>query len=243
MKPSVQPPRTPSRLSDSVHHQLNIYALAASAAGVGILALAQPAEAKIVYTKTNTVVHEGTPLELQNNGVKDFVFQSFDNCVWGFCRDWLSFCDARANNRFEAQSGLVVALRPGVVIGPKAAFPKYQSTSTMAGLYWVSFSSGRILDSRGFWINVKNRYIGLKFRIGKDTHYGWARLNVSWDSKNGIVGTLTGYAYETVPKKPSIAGNTKDSIVTTVQPATLGHLARGASTLSAWRENESAANR
>jgi hypothetical protein len=37
-------------LSDSVHHQLNMYALAASAAGVSVLALAQPAECKIIYT-------------------------------------------------------------------------------------------------------------------------------------------------------------------------------------------------
>jgi hypothetical protein len=44
--------RAPSKLSDSVHHQLNMYALAASAAGVGILALAQTAEAKIIYTPT-----------------------------------------------------------------------------------------------------------------------------------------------------------------------------------------------
>jgi hypothetical protein len=33
-----------------MHHQLNMYALAASVAGVGVLALAQPAEAKILYT-------------------------------------------------------------------------------------------------------------------------------------------------------------------------------------------------
>ncbi len=46
MKTSSQP-RTPSRLSDSLHHRLNMYALAASAAGVGVLALAQPAEAEI----------------------------------------------------------------------------------------------------------------------------------------------------------------------------------------------------
>ncbi len=240
MKPSVQPPRTPSRLSDSVHYQLNVYALAASAAGVGMLALAQPAEAKIVYTKTNTVVHQGTPLELRNNGVTDFVFQTFDNCRSPLCGNWLSFDDARPNNRFEQRSGLVVALHQDAVIGPNAPFPKYQSSATMAGLYWTY--SGHIVDSRGNWINVSNRYIGLKFRIGSSTHYGWARLNVSWDHKNGIVGTLTGYAYETVPKKAIVAGKTKDSNAITVQPASLGHLARGASAMSAWRENESAVN-
>jgi hypothetical protein len=43
-------PRKTANFSRSIHQQLNMYALAAGAAGVGVLALAQPAEAKIVYT-------------------------------------------------------------------------------------------------------------------------------------------------------------------------------------------------
>jgi hypothetical protein len=39
--------RTPFKLRDSVHQQASMYALAATAAGVGMLALAQPAEAKM----------------------------------------------------------------------------------------------------------------------------------------------------------------------------------------------------
>ena len=89
----------------------------------------------------------------------------------------------------------------------------------------------------GSWVNVKQRYLGLKFHIGKKVHYGWARLNVS--SKVGsITATLTGYAYETIPNRPIIAGKTHGRDVITVQPASLGHLARGASELRAWREKE-----
>ena len=43
-------------LSDSVHQQLNAYALAASAAGVTLLALSQPSDAKIVYTPTHQLI-------------------------------------------------------------------------------------------------------------------------------------------------------------------------------------------
>jgi hypothetical protein len=43
-------PRKTANLSASLNHQLNGYALAASAAGVALLALAPTAEAKIVYT-------------------------------------------------------------------------------------------------------------------------------------------------------------------------------------------------
>jgi hypothetical protein len=50
VKQSVRVSRTPFNLSVSVHHRLHMYALAASAARVGMLALAQFAETKIVYT-------------------------------------------------------------------------------------------------------------------------------------------------------------------------------------------------
>jgi hypothetical protein len=46
---------------------------------------------------------------------------------------------------------------------------------------------------------------------------------------------LTGYAYETISGKGIIAGKTKGPDVTTVLPATLGHLAAGASAIPALR--------
>jgi hypothetical protein len=45
-----RPSRAPSKLSESLHQRLNMYALVAGAAGVSALALMPPAEAKIVYT-------------------------------------------------------------------------------------------------------------------------------------------------------------------------------------------------
>ena len=41
-----RPARVASQLSESLHRQLNTYALTATAAGVGALALAHPADAK-----------------------------------------------------------------------------------------------------------------------------------------------------------------------------------------------------
>ena len=52
MKQSPQP-RPVSQLSEAVNHKLTLYALAASSAGLGLLALPQPAEAMVVYTKTH----------------------------------------------------------------------------------------------------------------------------------------------------------------------------------------------
>jgi hypothetical protein len=65
-------PRKTTNLSESVHHQLSMYALAAGAAGVGILALAQPGEAKIVYTAAHTPIRAVVNLDLNHDGLPDF---------------------------------------------------------------------------------------------------------------------------------------------------------------------------
>ncbi len=72
-------PRKTTDLSKSVHQQLSMYALAAGAAGVSALALAPSADAKIIYTKTNTQILANTPynLDVNNDGTTDFVIQYF----------------------------------------------------------------------------------------------------------------------------------------------------------------------
>jgi hypothetical protein len=86
----------------------------------------------------------------------------------------------------------------------------------------------------GPWVGkgngVANRYLGLKFVIHGKVHYGWARLSVTlghhWQYDD-VSGTLTGYAYETLPNKPIITGKTKGEDVIMFQPDSLGWLARG----------------
>ena len=51
-----RPARAPSQLSESLHKRLNMYSIAATAAGAGMLAMVQPAEAKIVYTPAHRVI-------------------------------------------------------------------------------------------------------------------------------------------------------------------------------------------
>jgi len=73
----------------------------------------------------------------------------------------------------------------------------------------------------GNWVNVKNHYLGLRFRIGKAIHYGWTRLSVQ-ASGFKITATLTGYAYETTPKKAIHAGQTGSAMDAFVSPDASG---------------------
>jgi hypothetical protein len=226
MKQPSQKPRAPAGLSESLQRHLNAYALAASAAGVGVLALAQPADARIVYTRA----HKKIPfcsgdqnlcfkLDLNRDGVTDFKIirvrygdaYALDvrppnplkskNHVWG------------GNN---GSHRLAYALSSGVTVGPDSyRFEPLHYSMWGYGNYSTGFKSW------GQWQNVQNKYLGLRFYAEGKAHYGWARLSTTPDT------VLTGYAFETIANKPIITGKTKRPDMITVQPAMLGRLALG----------------
>jgi len=120
---------------------------------------------------------------------------------------------------------------PEFVSGRKDIFSPQPRGRWPSIIYLRDHSTGK--TSRfyhGPWANngkgVKKRYLGLKFMIHGQVHFGWARLNVAM-KRSKIRGTLTGYAYETIPNKPIIAGKTRGK-----NEATLGQLAQGASGVS-----------
>jgi hypothetical protein len=240
--------------SASFSRSLNSYALAPSAAGVSVLALAPTSQAKIVYTRTHHVIGNRSSynLDLNHDGVTDLTIRNkyFRSCTTtNGCRtsEALTAMLAGGNQVVYNIGYGAVAIKPGVQIGAKRAF--HGGLENMADL---SRSNTQVWGS---WINVKNRYLGVKFKIDGETHYGWARLSVQVQFPLTIAATLTGYAYETVPNKPIIAGQTKAAdehdgsvgepeavlIEPTRRPATLGLLAMGSSGLSIWRREESLA--
>jgi hypothetical protein len=219
--------------SESFHQRLNAYALAASAAGVSLLALAQPSAAEIIYTRTHHVIGNGGSykLDLNHDGTTDLTIQnkySHGCTTEGTCwtSETLKATLAGTNEVVYNVYG-AVAMKPGMRIGPGDAFKGGSEPMVKCanGLYPV-----------GSWINVKNRYLGVKFKIKGQTHYGWGRLTVQVQLPITITATLTGYAYETIPNKAIIAGKTKGPDVIEVdEPASLGRLAKGSTGLAAWR--------
>jgi hypothetical protein len=97
------------------------------------------------------------------------------------------------------------------------------------------------------WVNVTNRYLGVKFVIAGTTHFGWVRMTTS-KTANPVI---TGYAYETIPnvsiKDGAISGPTvraaeSNLLAPTHEPTSLGLLALGAPGLAAWPREESSAD-
>jgi hypothetical protein len=91
----------------------------------------------------------------------------------------------------------------------------------------------------------------LKFEVGGQKHYGWAELSIALNKHGTITAKIEGYAYETIPNKPIIAGKTSGpegtsgveqlnpASLAAPQPASLAVLALGSPGLSIWRRKES----
>ena len=234
MNPSSRSVRTPSRLPGSVHRQLNMYALAASAAGVSLLAFARTAEGRIVYTRTHDVIVPGSMciLDLAHDKTPDFTITNIaTRNTSGTSMFYLQETPANGNGALGSVSQYAAALKPRARIGPSAQF------LSQRGWLAAAIKAGTHLRTGGPWVNVTNRYLGLKFLIKGKTHYGWARMTVKVKGTT-ITATLTGYAFETIPHKAIIAGKTKGPDVIAVQPASLGHLAQGSAGLTAWRSGK-----
>jgi hypothetical protein len=201
MKSVARLPGTPSTLSDSLRHNLNMYALTASAAGVSLLALAQPSEARIVYTKTHQVIGRNGvyPIDLNHDGVIDFLIQQERSLGSN-----VLLAKGAFGNPVEGAKYFAEALKKGAAIGPRQRFISSSGTKGEYMAQHVSTESGRSYWT-GQWADVSNRYLGLRFQIDGKTHYGWARLSTQTQGYQ-ITATLTGYAYETVPRKGIRAG-------------------------------------
>jgi hypothetical protein len=232
-----------------------MYALAAGAAGVSLLALTHPAEAKIVYKHVH--VNIGSyQLNPAGETVAPFgiyaVNSSFStNFYWAR----VSFNPATSGAKFVRGAGSswsVAALPQGAVIDPKARWGGNRGLVATYGPYF----GGTFKHHKGDFQFGHAAFVGFKFQIKGKPHYGWARLTarVGQGRQKYVYAILTGYAYETIPNKSIIAGKTEgpgqiDNSVEQLNPAslaaptpeavTLGLLAMGSPGLSIWRRKES----
>jgi hypothetical protein len=259
-------PERGGSLNQLLNRRLISYATAAAATGAGVLGLTQPAEAQIVYTPAHEMIGNHTiySLDLTNHGATDFVLHGSltANCSTVFSA---LLVKPALDNAVEGAIYLGVnaakALNAGQRIGSSQLFVSQGRGGVLMGEAINSPGGGQY---RGNWVHVFDRYLGLKFRINGDIHYGWARMSVRLALGKPLESVLTGYAYETQPNTPITAGQEQgqaDGIPTepwikgesgsdsslmapeAPQPASLGILALGAEGLPLWRRGQPTAAR
>src|SRR5277367_3168793 len=180
MKRPSQSGRAMRVLPESIHQRLNMYALAASAAGAGVLALAPAAEAKIVYTPAHISIlgpHGSYQLDLNHDGVTDFTIANTTNYNTDQAFSNL-FAKGPAGNGvvgtfvYRGLPPMAHAFNAGSQIGAFDHF--FKGEAKLVSYY----SGGGGMSAHGNWVNISDRYLGVKFKINGTNHYGWVRFTV-----------------------------------------------------------------
>jgi hypothetical protein len=247
------------------NRQLGLYSLAAVAAGVSILALAPPAEAEVVVTqKTIPIPIEnvghggGVAISFQNDGANDLrlilssfsVFGAIGNSLKAVNASYgqgvvgrTSFTEEELKNAFPLAKGAQIGAGRYFVSGAgKGTYFSYRKSAVrLAATARSTFGPG---NAFGPWAgNDRTAYLGVRFLIDGETHYGWVRLTVNITGRSRSAATITSYAYETESGKPIFAGLTEAPTAEVQAPEnmrkqvgpSLGMLAVGAEGFPLWR--------
>ena len=250
MKTASPSARTPSQFTSTLQKNLNAYALSAAAAGVALLAVSPHAEAEIIFTPVNGNIASGSKyaLDLNHDGVIDFTLENDLHLSTTPFGDDLNIVPAVKGNavwqgaRERYNQADAAALPAGVPVGSGKPFIFQKVNMAYASLTALTYVSG------GPWKNSTNRFLGLRFLINGEVHFGWARLTVLADKhREAVKATLTGYAYETVANQPILTGQTSGTAANAsltlptenLRPAVpLALLALGSPGLAVWRREE-----
>jgi hypothetical protein len=244
-------------VSASFLQRLNLYALGAATACVGILA--PTSEAKVVYAPAHVVIPGGGFfLDLNHDGINDFNLNLNGNSRGHSGSGYFSAQPLGEQNLVFGHGEVQFGFRPrvpafdlpaGAQIGPNNVQGQPEGSKLLAGYYFFNTTGGAAGHGiGGEWApGALNRYVGFAFSVNGETHFGWARLTVSMNAFHDTRALLTGYAYETVANKAIVTGNPSGQAETAqsqpsqtgsaAQPqlASLGALALGSSGLQIWR--------
>ncbi|HVI10086.1 MAG TPA: hypothetical protein VND65_17490, partial [Candidatus Binatia bacterium] len=182
-----------------------------------------------------------TTLDINNDGMADFTFTMSSTAHFssiGYttrARFLFKAAGAQAGNSAVKghQGETAAAIAKGQTIGPQDQFA--------SGAY-LSFNKFRISTGQGqqfgSWQSVEYAFVGLKFMLNGQVHYGWARIKFPTPYAISFP-SIYGYAYESQPNTPIVAGQTSgtysEANADSPSPATLGMLAGGARVMNQWR--------
>jgi hypothetical protein len=186
--------------------QISGYCLAASAAGVTVLACSSPVDAAPVCT-TTTISFRDTmsyPLNPASQKVAPFnVVQTYNNVSslshYVGLRGFFTPNIPSANTVLDA-NGFPADLPAGAVIGPDANFGKGNS-------YGEFFQFQYFQGVTGPFASGQPGYAGFEFSQAGQTHYGWIRMRVVQKQRYYPFLLVSEYGYESTPNTAIAAGS------------------------------------
>ena len=189
-----------------------------SALSGALIATAGVADAQVVYTNVipdEIINGDGDTynLDLDNNGVPDYVFQTAVNGTYRYAGVYMYYATniiagiyyTNSSNGFKY--GYPFALAAGIPIDDNLSFFDiydilftYQSQNVFIVPGMFSIFGG---SSVGYWGGQVDQYLGLKFTDGTNNYFGWARCDVSDDA---TTITVKDYAYNATAETAIGAG-------------------------------------
>jgi hypothetical protein len=194
---------------DSIQQKLAQY----SAIAGSVLLAGSDVDAQIAYTNVDPnekiFLDDVYNLDLDNDGIFDFKF-TVASQVFGYWRvAEISSADSAPSQNYVSRSEdfFAAALNANDFIGSGNNWVKpgyYYGGAPYLEYYQIgSPSNGSPGQLYGPWGGKGDHYLGLKFGINGEYHYGWARLNVT---RTASFLNIKAYAYNTVPGEPILAG-------------------------------------
>ena len=201
-------------------HRLLIYMLAAGAT----LAWSAPTQAEVVFTSSNAFL-KGVgkfDIDIDHDGSADF---SLSIKMIHYSTHSLELALLAYGNRPSHQ----------IVARAANALPLEKKTRIAAGRTFRAFTAMETAVYGGLWADVTNRFLGVRFLINGEVHYGWIGFSAVRDFP--MSARLAGWAYEAVPGKEILAGDTGSSESgATFEPTSLEILAAGHSAIDQRRK-------
>ena len=220
-------------VTQSLDKQLAAYSIAAACAGVALTSLAQPATHQTIqYFPANFNLvsvnrnFELFPFDIDRNGITDFNFFGAGSGYSSRSGQNASYQGVVGWSQMPTGAGaLDHMLSKGMEIGPKEAFG---SKATLLRSSWRRHHGESQSVCSGLYQGGKP-YIGVKFLMRGETHYGWIRVSsLQCLGLGEINGYVTGYAYNTVANAPIQAGQIRSGGSVADMQGTLGMLSLGA---------------
>lgn len=214
----------PARISDALNRRLTAYAVAASAAGVAVLACSPAAEAapvcktlsdKLYFTRTYPLYlgeQAAPPFNLAQTTLQYTPSSGYAGLFW-WNRDFLVPNSAGANVMLGPKN-FPANLAAGSAIGPAGQFGKGQSYGLLftygRGYPFDTRGHGNLVNHLGNFDLQKTNFVGFSFTHAGQVHYGWVRLRVTFRPKSGgkfAITEVLGWGYEQTPNTAIAAGS------------------------------------
>jgi hypothetical protein len=222
-------PQNLSTLFDELfERRLLVYAVAAGAT----IAAVPSSHAQVVFTPSAAIL-QGTSgqlaIDLDHDGAADFVIilRQCAELSYGYT-GCLSVRGAGGINAVAADQYRFAAapLLKDVLVGRRHAFLD-------PGLM------GTALGYVGRWANTTDRYLGVKFVVNGEIHFGWIGFRSVSQVGYQLAAKLAGWAYETNPITPILTGDMGTGTTAgSFQPTSLEMLATGHAAAQTWRERK-----